>query len=64
MENTQCFLYVLARVEYHKKGRIDNLAELDPSSSKEYEVEAIWDSEMYAKESEGYLSLGLYYLVL
>ena len=33
-------------------------------NSKEYKMEAIWDSMVYTKESKsGYLS-GLYYLVL
>ncbi len=32
------------------------------SNGKEYEVEAIYDSAVYAKESEGHL-LGPYYLV-
>ena len=32
------------------------------NNSGEYKVEAIWDSMVYAKESEGHLP-GLYYLV-
>ena len=31
-------------------------------NSKEYEVEAIWDSAIYTKEAKGYLP-GIYYLV-
>ena len=31
--------------------------------SGEYEVEAIWNSAVYAKESESYHLPGLYYLV-
>ena len=36
--------------------------EFDAGNNKKYEVEAIKDSAVYAKETEGYL-LGLYYLV-
>ena len=35
--------------------------ELDTGNSKKYKVEAIWDSAIYAKESESHLP-GLYYL--
>ena len=50
------------------KGRINELflepePEFDAGNSKEYEVEAIIDSAIYAKEAEGHLP-GLYYLVL
>lgn len=47
-----------------KKGRIDEMSqpELERSSRKEYEINAIYDSKVYANESEGYLP-GLYYLV-
>ena len=48
-----------------KKGQVrKELPELDAGNkgSKEYEVEAIRDSAVYAKESEGHLP-GLYYLV-
>ena len=42
----------------------NNAAELDAGNSREYEVEAIRDSTVYARESKsGHLS-GLYYLVL
>ena len=36
--------------------------ELEPGDDKEYEVEAIRDSAVYAKEADGHLP-GLYYLV-
>ena len=36
--------------------------EFEPGNDKEYEVEAIQDSAVYAKEADGYLP-GLYYLV-
>ena len=49
-----------------KKGRVDKEVrqiEFDAGDNEEYKVEAIWDSVVYAKESEsGYLP-GLYYLV-
>ena len=49
-----------------KKRRVDdeNLAEIDISNkSKEYEVEEIWDSVVYVKESKSGYLLGFYYLV-
>ena len=47
-----------------RKGRVDNEAELDAGDdSKEYEVEAIWDSAVYARESKSGPLPGLYYLV-
>ena len=48
-----------------RKGRVDDEnVELDVSDKNgEYEVEAIWDSEVYAKESELSHLPGLYYLV-
>ena len=48
-----------------RKERVDeNMTELefDAGHSEEYEVEAIRDSAVYAKESESHL-LGLYYLI-
>ena len=47
-----------------KKKRVEKVSELDTGdNSKEYKVEAIWDSAVYAMESElGHLP-GLYYLV-
>ena len=48
-----------------RKGRMNELEpepELDAGDDKEYEVEAIKDSAVYAKEAEGHLP-GLYYLV-
>ena len=41
-----------------------NVEELDADDdSGEYEVEAIWDNAVYARESESGHLLGLYYLV-
>ena len=47
-----------------RKGREFSVPEfeLEPGDDKEYEVEAIRDSAVYAKEADGYLP-GLYYLV-
>ncbi len=43
---------------------METAIKLDEGNSKEYEVEAIRDSVVYAKESDsGYHLLGLYYLV-
>ena len=38
------------------------MPEFEPGDDKEYEVEAIRDSAVYAKEADGHLP-GLYYLV-
>ena len=38
------------------------IPEFKPSDNKEYKVEAIQDSTIYAKKADGYLP-GLYYLV-
>ena len=49
-----------------RKKRVDeNVTELefDAGNSKEYKVEAIWNSAVYTKESESSHLLGLYYLV-
>ncbi len=43
-----------------RKGRVETAIELDEGDSEEYEVEAICDSAVYARESEGHLP-GLYY---
>ena len=47
-----------------KKGRVDNEnVELDTGDKNgKYEVEAIWDSMVYTRESESSHLLGLYYL--
>ena len=42
----------------------ENVTKLEAGNSKEYKIEAIWDSAVYARESElGYYLLRLYYLV-
>ena len=47
-----------------RKRQVEKVPELDIGNkgSKEYKVEAIWDSAVYTKKSEGHLP-GLYYLV-
>ena len=48
-----------------KKERVKKILELDAgNNSKEYEVEAIRDSAVYANKSESGHLLGLYYLVV
>ncbi len=47
-----------------RKGRVETAIELHEGDSEEYEVEAICDSAVYAKESDsGHHLPGLYYLV-
>ncbi len=46
-----------------KKGRVETAIELDEGKSEEYEVEAICDSEVYAKELKSGHLPGVYYLV-
>ncbi len=45
-----------------RKRQVEIAIELNKGKSKKYNVEAIRNSAVYARESEGYLS-GLYYLV-
>lgn len=47
-----------------KKKIMKNVAKLDIGDSKKHEIEAIYDSEIYAKELESHLLIGFYYLVL
>ena len=59
------FPVLLLEQDIIRKKRVDdeNVEELDVGDKKEYEMEAIWDSAVYIKESElGHL-LGFYYLV-
>ena len=47
-----------------RKGREFSLLEFEPSDDdKEYKVEVIRDSAVYAKQADGHLP-GLYYLVI
>lgn len=61
-----CILHVaLLEQDTIKKNRmIDNVAKLNMGDSKDYEVEAIRDIELYARKSESYFLLSFYYLVL
>lgn len=55
----------MSLLEYNtiKKRQIDKfLSKIDEGDSKEYKVETIWDSDIYARKLEGNLS-GLHYLV-
>ena len=58
------FHLLLLKQDITKKKRMDkNVTELDAGdNSKEYKVEIIWDSAVYAKKSKNHLSK-LYYLV-
>ena len=46
-----------------KKGREFLVPEFEPGDDKEYEVEAIWDSAVYARESKSGHLPSLYYLI-
>ena len=47
-----------------KKGQEFSVPEFEPGNNdKEYKVEAIWDSAVYARESESGHLPGLYYLL-
>ena len=47
-----------------RKGRVDeNVTEFKASNDKQYKVEGIWDSAVYAKESAASHLLELYYLI-
>ena len=50
-----------------KKKRVDKQVkelEFGAGNSEEYKIEAIWDSAVFASESESGQLLGLYYLVV
>ena len=59
------FYMSLLEQDTTRKGRVDdNETELDAGdNSREYEVEAIWDSVVYTRKSESDHLPGLYYLV-
>ena len=47
-----------------KKGQVDeNVMEFEAGNDEEYEVERIWDSAVYTKESTAGHLPGLYYLI-
>ena len=61
------FHVLLLEQDITRKGRMNEFAEVpefefESGDDKEYEVEAIQDSAVYAKEADGHLP-GLYYLV-
>lgn len=52
---------LLLEQDMTRKGQmIEYVPALDTSYSEEYKVEAIWDNEVYIRESEGHLPLGVY----
>ena len=60
------FYLSLLEQDTTRKGRVhgENVEELDAvDDNGEYEVEAIWDSAVYARESESGHLPGLYYLM-
>ena len=60
------FHVLLLEQDTTRKGQMDEEVrqmEFDAGDNEEYEVEAIWDSAVYARESESGHLLGLYYLV-
>ena len=56
------FYVLLLEQNSTRKGREFLVPEFEPGDNKEYKVEAIKDSVVYAKKTNRYLS-GLYYLV-
>ena len=54
----------LLKQDTNGKGRVDkNMTEFEAGNDKEYKVERIWDSAVYAKKSAaGHLS-SLYYMI-
>lgn len=52
MKNLWCFLYITTRVKYHKKKQVNKLlepkSELDIDKDKEYKIEIIKNSAVYA----------------
>ena len=58
------FYVSLLKQDTTRKKQVEKVPELNGGneSSKDYEVEAIWDNRVYVKESGDYLP-GLYYLV-
>ena len=66
MENVQRFLRITARAGTIRKKRVDKWVtelELKAGNNKEYKVETIWDSAVYASKSESGQLPDLYYLV-
>ncbi len=57
------FYISLLEQDTSRKGQVEIAIELDEGNSKEYKVETICDSEIYAKEFDSGQIPGLYYLV-
>lgn len=53
---------ILLEYNIKRKGQADIKLELETNNDKEYEIKRIWNSSVYARESESYLP-ELYYLV-
>ena len=58
-----CHISLLEQNTTKKKQVNDRQLEFEDGNEKKYEINGIWDSVVYARESAGQLS-GLYYLVL
>ena len=66
VENSHCYLYVITRTNTTRKEREDKkVLELDAGdkNSKDYKIETIWDSVVYAEELESGQLWSLYHLV-
>ena len=65
MENLQHFLYITAGIKYYEERQVNNMQlKFEAGNNKKYEVDNIWDSMVYAKESATGQLPRLYYLVL
>lgn len=43
---------------------MENMAELDTGNSKDYNIKAIWDSEVYVRKSKSHIPPLFYYLIM
>ena len=58
------FYVSLLKQDTIRKGRVDkNVTEFEAGNNEKYEVERIWDSTVYVKESAVDHLLGFYYLI-
>ena len=63
MKDLRRFLYIIAGINTIKKRQVNYMQlEFETDNNKEYKFDGIWDSAIYAWESERQLS-ELYYLV-
>lgn len=60
------FLMSLLEQDIIKKEQLNETSqsELDDINNEEYKIEAIWDSEIFAKKLDSGILLGLFYIVL